>query len=303
MHLIDDIIDLLSDDSKALQSALLKAQVLAHKLGDPELSKWVENELRGYPESAEVPPYRIVKLTVMGHITNGVYHYNNQVLGIQHLKEPLRTNLSKKELRDSISTIADWKDDNKIVITLPTEVCRLLSEPLSETYFVQQAWGKPSAGAFGQVMVQVRSRLLDFCLTIADKLPSDLSSTQIKERAEEVASNEIFRNALFGDNATIVIGSGQISNVSNAVKHNDFESLRKALEANGVTAADITDLQAAVADDASEQHDSGAKIGPKVTGWIARMLSKAGSGAWQVSITAAGALLGKAIGAYYGLGT
>jgi hypothetical protein len=88
MQILDEIISLLSDDAASLQAALLKAQVLAHKLGDEELALWVGNELRSYPPESDIPPYRSIKLTVMGHVTNGVYHYNSQVLGIQHLQEP-----------------------------------------------------------------------------------------------------------------------------------------------------------------------------------------------------------------------
>lgn len=303
MQIIDEIIELLSDDGSSLQSALLKSQVLAHRLGNEELRVWVDNELRGYPEVATVPPYRSLNLTIMGHITNGVYHYRNQVLAIQHLKEPLRTNITRKEIRDSIGVISDWKGKDDVVITIPTEVCSLLSKPLSETYFVQQAWGKPSAGAFEQVLVQVRSRLLEFCLQISDKLPADLPMQKMRARAEEVSSNEIFRNAVFGDNATIVVGSGTISDVKNKVQRNDFESLRGFLEAEGVSNDDIAELHTAIQSDAAVGSPAQRSIGPKVGAWIAHMMAKAGGAAWNISVSAAGTLLGAALSAYYGLGT
>lgn len=297
MQILDEIISLLSDDAASLQAALLKAQVLAHKLGDEELALWVGNELRGYSPESDIPPYRSIKLTVMGHITNGVYHHNSQVLGIQHLKEPLRTNISTKEVRDSIGAIAEWKDNDSIVITLPTEVCHPLSEPLSETYFVQQAWGKPSAGAFEQILVQVRSRLLEFCLKIDDKLPRHLTPEQVKEKAEELSSNEIFRNAIFGDNATIVIGSGQISGVKNKVVKNDLGSLEQFLSGHGIAKSDIDELRSAIEEDGPQR----SGIGQEVSTWIGKMLAKAGAGTWDISVGAAGALLAGAISAFYGL--
>lgn len=297
MQILDEIISLLSDDGERLQAALLKAQVLAHRLGDDELALWVSNELRGYPSESDIPPYRSIQLTVMGHITNGVYHRNSQVLGIQHLKEPLRTNIAKKEVRDSVGAIAGWKDNDSLVITIPTEVCHLLSQPLTETYFVQQAWGKPSAGAFDQILVQVRSRLLEFCLRIDDKLPRDLTPEQVREKVEELSSNEIFRNAMFGDNVTIVIGSGQISGVKNKVVKNDLDSLEQLLSANGIGKADVADLRTAIEEDGLGT----GVIGPHVSTWMGRMLAKAGNGAWDISVGAAGALLAGAIGAFYGL--
>lgn len=299
MQILDEIINLLGDDAASLQAALLKAQVLAHKLGDEELGLWVGNELRGYSPESDIPPYRSIKLTIMGHISNGVYHYNSQVLGIQHLKDPLRTNISTKEVRDSIGAIAGWREDESLVITIPTEICHFLSEPLTETYFVHQAWGKPAAGAFEQILVQVRSRLLEFCLKIDDKLPENLTPEQIREKAEEFSSNDIFRHAVFGDNATIVIGSGQISGIKNRVTKNDMESLEKLLFAHGVAHSDIVELRTAIDEDGEDK----SGIGPKVSAWVANMLAKAGNGAWDISVGAAGALLAGAIGAFYGLAT
>lgn len=297
MQILDEIIGLLSDDTASLQAALLKAQVLAHKLGDDDLAQWVGNELRGYSPDSDVPPYRSIKLTVMGHITNGVYHHNNQVLGIQHLKEPLRTNISSKNFRDSVGAIAGWRDGESIVVSIPTEVCHLLSEPLSDTYFVQQAWGKPSAGAFEQILVQIRSRLLEFCLRIDDKLPKDLSPGEIKEKAEELSSNEIFRNAIFGDNATIVIGSGQISGIENRVVKNDLDSLERLLSDHGVAQQDIVELRTAIEVDGPQSEG----VGPRVSIWMGNMLAKAGTGAWEITVGAAGTLLAGAIAAFYGL--
>jgi len=114
MKIIDDIIDLLADEKSSTQSALLKAQILAHRLGDQELGSWVENELRGYPEGAEVPPYRVLGLTLVGHVTNGVYHHSNQTLPTGHLKEPLKTNLTQARARDSVSAIESWTDKDNI---------------------------------------------------------------------------------------------------------------------------------------------------------------------------------------------
>jgi hypothetical protein len=211
----------------------------------------------------------------------------------------MRTNVSTKDVRDSVGVIAGWKDSESLVVAIPTEMCHFLSEPLSETYFVQQAWGKPSAGAFEQILVQVRSRLLEFCLKIDDKLPKNLTPEQVREKAEEFSSNEIFRNSVFGDNVTIVIGSGQISGIKNKVTKNDLGSLEKLLSAHGIEQSDLIDLRLAIEEDGLGK----SSIGPKVSTWMGNMLAKAGNGAWDISVSAAGTLLAGAVGAFYGLAT
>lgn len=303
MQLINDIVDLLGDENSSTQSALLKAQILAHRLGDEELSKWVEHELRGYPENEEVPPYRVLKLTLVGHVTNGIYHYSNQTLPTGHLEEPLRTNLTRTELRDSVSAIESWADKNNVARTIAAEALSFLSEPFSDTYYVQQAWGRFSVGAIDQVLTQVRSRLLELCLKLSDRFPGDLTTGQVRQRADEVGSNDIFRNAVFGDNATIVVGGGSIRDVQNKVTHNNLDSLLSYLKEYGVPDGDLSELSAAIQEDASSEEVRSRTLGPRVKEWIGVMIAKAGSATWEISMGTAGNVLGTALSTYYGFGT
>jgi hypothetical protein len=57
----------------SLSSALLKTKVLLHKLGAPELTDWVNMELHGYVDGAEVPDYRMVHGVLKGNISNIAY--------------------------------------------------------------------------------------------------------------------------------------------------------------------------------------------------------------------------------------
>lgn len=63
--LLDEIIALLSDQKGSLEGALLNTKVLLHHIGHKELVPWVNNELAGYPDDAELPPYRISGASVM----------------------------------------------------------------------------------------------------------------------------------------------------------------------------------------------------------------------------------------------
>jgi len=65
MKLIDEIIDNLSADQPNLTNALMKTKVLLHKLGKKDLIEWVNNEINGYSEAADVPPYRTVNAQVL----------------------------------------------------------------------------------------------------------------------------------------------------------------------------------------------------------------------------------------------
>lgn len=303
MQLIDEIIDLLSSSKPSLDNALFKAQVLAHKLGEIELKQWVDSELKGYPDTLNLPPYRVLNVTVMGNFSNGAYRYSEQPLPIMKLDKRLRKKLEVTHLTQSIAVIEQWsKSDSDLSIVIAPEFYRELSKGLGGGYSVERAWGKHSVGAMLQVVVEVRSRLLDLALQLADRIPREPTVAEIKQVSKEMAVGEIFKNAVFGDNATIVVGSGSIQGVTNSIVKNDFESLASALRIHNITDEDIASLRTAIEQDQGAAEHNTQSLGPRVREWIGAMVSKAGSAAWQIGIGAAGNILGSAIGAFYGFG-
>jgi hypothetical protein len=303
MQLIDEIIELLSSSKPSLDNALFKAHVLAHKLGEIELKQWVDSELRGYPDTSNLPSYRFLNVTVIGNFSNGAYRYSEQPLPIMKLDKRLRKKLEITHLTQSIAVIEKWsKSESDLSIVIAPEFYGELSKGLGGGYSVERAWGKHSVGAMLQVVVEVRSRLLDLALQLADRIPREPTVAEIKQVSKEIAVGEIFKNAVFGDNATIIVGSGSIQGVTNSIVRNDFESLASALRTHNVTDDDIASLRAAIEKDQGADDHKTQSLGPRVRQWIGGMVSKAGSAAWQIGIGAAGNILGSAIGAFYGFG-
>ena len=230
MQLVDEIIELLSASKPSLENALFKAQVLAHKLGEEDLKKWVDSELKGYPGREALPPYRVLHVTVMGNFSNGAYRYSDQPLPIMKVEKRLREKLETTHLTQSIAVIEKWsKSESDLATVIAPEMYGVLSKGLGGGYSVERAWGKHSVGAMLQVVVEVRSRLLDLALQLADRIPREPETSQIKAVSKEMAVGEIFRNAVFGDNATIVVGNGKIQGITNSIVKNDFASLEAVL--------------------------------------------------------------------------
>ena len=46
------------DGKQSLTQLLMQTKLMAAKLGLPDVEKWVDCEVRGYPESVHPPPYR-----------------------------------------------------------------------------------------------------------------------------------------------------------------------------------------------------------------------------------------------------
>ena len=304
MILIEEIVDLLSSKNPSLENALFKAKVLAHQLGEVELKRWIDSELVGYTEDSSLPSYRVIEITIVGNASNGAYSYQNQPLPVYHLDKQLRGRLQTSRLTQSVSVIEMWVEKEKnLSIVIPPELYPRISEGLGNGYMVERAWGKHSDGSMLQVVTEVRSRLLDFVLNLSDKIPNEVSANDIRKISKEIGVGEIFRSAVFGNNTTIVVGSGSVSNITNSVGLNDFEALMSDLRCQAVPDVDINALKNAIdIDQGAEDHEQ-KRLGPNVRKWIGDMMAKAGSSAWDVSFATASSVLIKAISAYYGFGS
>ena len=79
----------------------------------------------------------------------------------------------------------------------------------------------------------------------------------------------------------------------------DFESLSSLLKSKGIQQEDIDSLKSSIDEDANNKEQEG--LGDKVSCWMDKMLRKAGTTAWNISLHTASTLLANAIQQYYGM--
>ncbi len=108
------------------------------------------------------------------------------------------------------------------------------------------------------------------------------------------------RLPIFGDNATILVGSSNTQTISNINVKGDFNALAKTLENNGVSDSDITALKDAIDQDSSIINDDSKVFGPAVKSWLQTMLSKAVEASWNIELGVASSLLATALNSFYG---
>ena len=297
MKIIDDLIDTLSQPGCAMEDALIRAQVLAHQLGDSEMAAWVKAELEGYPDDTPVPHYRSQLLTLTGTIGNGYYFYKNQTLPVIGLRDSLRDSLTMRNVRQGVGGIehlAKKEDEGEqFAVPVPPEFYGSLSKMCSEGYAVQQAWAHPPAGGARQILTQVRTRLLQFALNLRDRVPTETSPGQLKDAIPDGEVRSLFNNAM-NSNITVVVNSGSIGQLSSDVNVvNNEAALMESLAKLGITDDELKGLDAAIKADAGVVEHKRKSVGPAVANWIGETLKAA---------TKAGvdALVKGAIHGYYG---
>lgn len=305
MKLIDETIDLLSDANAPLANAFFKAQVIAHKLQDEEFSKWVRDEIQGYQNPEDVPEYRVSNLTPYGHLENAAKRYTNFKLPVGGMPEDVRERFLVARHSQSIAVIEGFaKEGDKIVINLDHRLYRFLMEGIDESYSITNAWAKPPAGCFSQILNEARSRLLDFLLNLQLLLPEteDVENSKLISKVDGL--NEMFKGAVFGDGANIslAIGEGnQASHNKSSVVVNDMESLVRELKANKVSDADVASLQAAIEQDKCEVGASNIGFGTGVRTWVGSMIAKAGTPAWEIPAQVGAGVLTGALTKFLGM--
>ncbi len=298
MKLLDEIIDLLADENASLNAALLKTKVLMHKIGHAELAEWVNDELNGYPKDKPLPDYRIVGGRVTGNIQNAVMLQSNVNLPTYHLPKKLKDRLENHELRQAMSVLQDMaKAGPKASLHMPLapEIGAQIDKAM-DGYWVQKCWVEMQPSQIKNGISQVRSRLLDFALNLKDKI-GDVEEKELKAVAAMSDVSGMFHGAVFGDNATVVVGNENRVKVSN--QKGDFDSLAKLLAAKGISDSDVAELKAAVASDEGKVDTVSKSFGPAVKAWIAKMMEKAINASWQIELGVAGGLLTEALKAFY----
>jgi hypothetical protein len=103
--LLDEIIAGLGDEKSSLTDALLKTKILLHQIGKKELVGWVNNELNGYPESSDLPSYRILQSQVLANVSNIAWRLERQPIPIRHLDKEYRCSLEKAQFHQSLAVI------------------------------------------------------------------------------------------------------------------------------------------------------------------------------------------------------
>jgi len=300
--LADDIIALLSDENSSLSDALLKTKVFLHEIGKKELAEWVTRELNGYPEGTELPLYRILESRVMGDLMAPGWSASGQQLPIRHLEPAYREKLEKSEVRDSLALVEQLatKKQGSIRRIFPPEANAKLGSNLAGGWRVQTAWCEISILAVKNILVQVRSRLLDFMLELKDRV-EHIGNGQInKANTASIDTKTMFNNAIFGHNTTIILGDNNRQDVSASVHENDYEQLRDALTSIGIPPDEIASLHASL------EADRAAGRKPSFEGetgnWFTKLVGRAAKGGLSVGVEIVSSVAAKALTNYMGGG-
>lgn len=222
MKLITEIIDILQDENTNLENALIKTKILLHRLGEKRLVNWVSKELNGYTEEDEVPEYRVLASQPKITASNGFTIWKEMPAVIGHLTHRQVENLTVSKWRDPISSIEHYtnSDGDTLSASIPPEFWPKLSEGLQEGIHVEYAHCVISKSQVEKIKTTIRSRLLDFLLDLENEFPDNVSLDKIKASHFDVGN--LFNNAMFGDNTTIIVGHNNTQTINSDINKDEL---------------------------------------------------------------------------------
>jgi len=289
------------DASTEVGVILRKCLVLSARISLAELKTWAEHELSGYSEAVELPPYRVIAAEPRGYFIGGGMAGELQI-PLTALPEKLRNRFHYLELRQSITNLEETveaarrKGQGELNSQWPTEIVAMYCSRIYSNATCLAAWSEFSIGQVRGAVEAVRNRVLSFVLRLRDEIP-ELSAEKLRSADAMGNAKQIFNTVIMG-NVSHWNAAGDTINISFRVEKGDWQQLAKVLSEAGVAAQDLEELRAAI-DQEGTTEDVG--FGSRVQAWIGRMVAKAADGSWDVSVGAAGQLIGVALGKFFGL--
>ena len=133
-------------------------------------------------------------------------------------------------------------------------------------------------------------------LELKASLGAVTSEAEISQKTSAVDPTTMFNNAIFGPNATIIVGSNNRQMVDNTTIQGDFNSLSKNLKTLGVDDAAIDELRAVAKDEKADQ----PALKQKAVNWIKKQVAKQLEGDVQTALTFSVDAISRAVWAHFG---
>lgn len=220
--MIKKIIDELSQTEKSLVNPLLKAKVLANRLGNVELLNWVDRELTGYENTP--PKYRIVKTKMTCDISiRGMMYKEDTPFPVLFINDKeLQNFFMQFEIKDGIETIENYfvGGNDTLLKPLGVDFDSIITKHLQENNFqgrVHNIQISSYKTEIIQCLSTVRNIFLNLMLELEKEFPNVEDISQESQEVKQDISNKITiimaeNNYTTGDGSNIVSGSNNNTN-------------------------------------------------------------------------------------------
>lgn len=299
--------DMAGSSSTPIEDVLSRAKMISKKLDLNDIAEWIEHELIGYPNDADLPAYRVYRGSpVYGHNPfNGWQPF--ELMNVLETNPEVYGLLTTMEFNNPISMIVEYSKSSKTLYAdLPEPSAEYLRK-ISNCDF-RISWPIVPA-AMTRIISIVRSKVLDWALALESKGiygEGLVFSQEEKKEAQNVTYNITNNN----NNSNLTI-NGEVTNTNGLIAGNainvqqrnitigDFSTLESQLQGYGLDDADIQELKEIV--EQVPKPESKKEVQEGFSGWIGNMTIKALKSGLKIACETVPGVLTAAICQYYGI--
>jgi hypothetical protein len=286
--------EIAKDENVSITKLLRLALMVASKLNLSDFQVWINKELSGYKSIEEIPDYRLVKGEIKAwNPYNGMW--------VPFIWPDAPKKLYQRSIGQSISEIehifkkqVSYKNGTLTIPFSPDQQAIIIEKfeaSLTPVLIIPQS-------SLIKILDEVRNIILKWSLKLEKEgILGEEKSFSNDEKVRAKNNQEIKIENFYGNLGNIFEGTiFQEINVS--IQNKDLDSLLKYLGSKGIDLHDLEELKEAINNDPEPENKN--KFGEKVSKWFGKMVSKASSGAWQISVNIATQVITNALLRYYG---
>uniref|UniRef100_UPI0028A94AA8 AbiTii domain-containing protein n=1 Tax=Atlantibacter hermannii TaxID=565 RepID=UPI0028A94AA8 len=253
------------DDSSSISGLLMKAKLVASKLGLNDITEWIDFELNGYPSRAETPTYR--RFSCRPQAFNPYVGWIPIDLG--GIPEKILYEFTTVYLQESISNVEKHvADSGRLEVQMPHTLTEMLYMGHDSDSRFKISW-RFSAFALSGVLTTVKGKILSWSLDLEKQgiLGEGVNfSLREKEIASMIFKND-FSGAVINNNGVMASSTADVKQ-ENTMSVGSFDSLKEELKKLGINDAEIDELKVAI--ESSEQPLTEVGFSQNVSNWIAK---------------------------------
>lgn len=214
-----------------ISDILLKTKIFAAKRNDSDLIKWVSQELEGYNDAP--PQYRILNAGLKVDVFvpfRGTARIDFPTDVIK--RKDIRERLSHMPFHNPITEIenlcSNENESTTIQMRIPVAVYGVLNKNLNGE--IQNSYQYVSKAAVQQIVVTVKSLLIDYLLKISKDEDIDFNSF-VKTKATMITHNNITAGIVnMGDGTIHAEGATTVVGDNNTINNEQMKSLHAIIE-------------------------------------------------------------------------
>jgi len=182
-----------------LDEVLRRCLILASTLRHEPLKEWARSELNGYLSVDNIPSYRSLNVQIYFNAVSFRTIATSQPVPPGTFPPELAAKATTIRLPNPVAEIEGWATDEGAKLSVPRDIYDHLASVMSEREWeITSAWYSATSGAVRGILSTIRTRIVEFALSIEDELPNFDSRTLASDPVLRKAVRRIFDRTILG---------------------------------------------------------------------------------------------------------